>query len=768
MLEENHTSYVLFTKRRLVRSEDALTNRPAFQRLTARESKILEALVLLGATSAQPVSGSAVRTKTWGNENVVENALYQHVKNIRRKLGGDFIGSNETGYWLARPTRIASSGEEETDAVETAEEEAEVDLEAQSQLSREPNSPPEDPQARPEKHPIFPQVSRGARANPFQLRAWLLVLMLVAVCLLGALAALGLRGNDDGVRTVSFALAPPQNTSIESGIAVSPDGKSIVFSAKELHGSRETRIWLRRLESVEYHPIAGTEGGYYPFWSPDSDRLGFFAKGGLFTVRISGGPVRMVTAMAEGGGGGAWDEDETILFSRFGLGLHRVKADGTGLRGVTSVLPSSTGDLHFWPQFLGGGRFLYFCQSREESRKGVYAASLENAKAAVRVLSATDSQAIFSPSQGLLYYIVKGELMKQEFDVSRLSLRGQASFAARPVEINYSNGRGEFAMDQVSLSAYLSGKSEYEIQLWDRMDGSFRSIEPGGDYLTPRLSPKGDLLALRGRDAQGNYDIRLVESARYSRPPVFSRFTALESSESYPVWSPDGRQIAFRSNKDGQVNLYQKMVFQGDSITRLTNSSRAQFPYDWSADGRYLLYREDHQGTSADLWLLPLNNAMQPIPVRRTRSNESQGQFWPRHAEWLAYVSNDTGRNEVYLGNLREDGLTVQVSRRGAVQPRWRKDGKELFYVRSDGALVAVSVSIGANGPEFQEEKPLFTADLAEGNSSYFYSYDVGGDGQQVWMICHRNRAASRRVVVTIGQATNWASGELAGLRAMK
>jgi Tol biopolymer transport system component len=244
----------------------------------------------------------------------------------------------------------------------------------------------------------------------------------------------------------------------------------------------------------------------------------------------------------------------------------------------------------------------------------------------------------------------------------------------------------------------------------------------------PRLSPDGARLAVTISESQtGNLDVWQIDLAH----AITTRFTFHPNSDIFPVWSPDGKQIVYSSFREGNGKLYVKAASGTGNDERIGPQSTAvQIPYDWSADGRHILYEEAGTGTGSDLWVLPITGERKPVPFLQTAFNETQGQFSP-DGHWVAYISDESGRNEVYVRSFTGISGKFQVSQNGGVQPRWRGDGKELFYLAPDGKMMVVTVKAAAETFARETPRVLFDARSFGAASMSIYSYDVTRDGQR-------------------------------------
>jgi Tol biopolymer transport system component len=553
---------------------------------------------------------------------------------------------------------------------------------------------------------------------------------LVGASLLAALghAVVHFREAPAEPRPIRFFVFPPELTTLRGGpaapqAAVSPDGRYLAFAATAL--DKTNQLWVRPLDSVVAQKLAGTEDASFPFWSPDSRFIGFFTPGKLKKVGVSGGPPQALCDAPEGNGG-TWSRDGVIVFApnREGV-LARVSATGGIPAPVTALDRRRQETAHVWPQFLPDGRhFLYLRLSGRRENRGLYVRSLASEEAGL--VLRTEVRAAYTPP-GYLLFVQQGTLMAQRFDPNRLQLTDEPVRVAEQVAYNPSNGRTTFSVSENGVIAYrtglVGGVPMGELVWYDRGGKRIGPAGAPGLYLRPALSPDGKSVAVQRRDPQtGTDDIWLVDLAR----STVSRLTFGSSNQTHPTWSPDGSRIAFASDQDGLSNLYQKISSGAGSEELLLSSDTSKYVTDWSLDGRYIAYENQGPGTGSDLWVLPLSGDRKPIPYLRTEFNEAQGQFSP-DGRWMAYSSNESGRTEVYVQAFPASGGKWQISTAGGSFPRWRRDGKELFYRTADQKLMAVAVQTDST---FQAGQPraLFETRTSE---VPVIPYAVSADGQR-------------------------------------
>ncbi len=530
------------------------------------------------------------------------------------------------------------------------------------------------------------------------------------------------------VRVTRTHIRPMANSSFiledASGFALSPDGRDLVYVASTSDGN--SVLWVRALDSLRAEPLVGTQGAKYPFWSPDNRFVGFFAGAKLKRIDRTGGPP-LTLCDASDGRGGTWNREGDILFTpSVNAGLYRVSASGGATTPVTTLDSSKHELSHRWPVFLPDGRhFLYLAGSvftpRENATNTILVASLDAQTPSPLVH--THAGALYASGQ--LLFLRQNTLMAQPFDTTRLALTGEAVPIADPVRERPIFSKGLFSVSENGLLAYVEGTSSADRQLvWFDRSGKQISSVPGEDgYASPRISPDGQRLVFY-LDASG-FDIWSYDMARgVKMPQTFGAASA--QANIYPAWSPDGRWIAYSSYRDGKHLLYQKAADGSSNEEVLVEGTeRYKFPTDWSPDGKILAYQEGKQGGWA-IMLLPLDGERRPYPFHETQFSEREAAFSP-DGKWLAYVSNESGEYKVYVAPFPGPGGKWQVSPGGGYSPRWRRDGRELFYFSPDNRLMAADVRASATSVEVGAVKTLFET------RSYgvFGLFDVTADGQR-------------------------------------
>lgn len=569
--------------------------------------------------------------------------------------------------------------------------------------------------------------------------AWLIATLLLASLAVVMLLYFPKRSSEP--RAV-LSLGAPEGTT--SGLfAVSPDGRRIAVVATDSAG--KTQLWVRSLGSHTSQPLAGTDGADFPFWSADSRLIGFFAGGKLKKIEASGGPPQTICNAEVGSHGGAWNRAGVILFTlNPTTPLYGVSAAGGEPAPVTALDPSRGESSHLWAHFLPDDRhFLFFSQSAFPDASGIYVASLDSSVRR-RVLTAGSSAQYAS---GNLLFLREHTLMGRPFDPVRLQLTGDDRPVAEDVGIDDPSHHSLFSVSEGGVLAYASsGPGAYtQLDWFDRAGTKLGGVTSGSGersvYSNVTLSPDGSRLAVDRRDPHTTTrDIWLFDLARGGE----SRLSFDSATDASPVWSPDGSRIVFFSARDGAWNLYQKVATGAGNDEPLLKSSGSKITCDWALDGRYILFREWDPQTKWDLWILPLQGDRMPLLVVRTPTEEGCGQISP-DGRWLAYVSGEAGKEAVYVQPFTPGSQATgrwQVSSNGGVVPRWRRDGKELFYLSLEQKLMAVPVSSGAT---FQAgaPRPLFQT-----RATGFLRYDVTADGQRFLVNTAIEQPASLPTVV--------------------
>jgi Tol biopolymer transport system component/tRNA A-37 threonylcarbamoyl transferase component Bud32 len=532
---------------------------------------------------------------------------------------------------------------------------------------------------------------------------------------------------------------PP--TTDATSLAISPDGQKIVFAGTS---EGQSRLWLRLLDSVSGSPLAGTDAAYYPFWSPDGQSIGFFADGKLKRMDIKTGSLQ-VLASATAGRGGAWNRHGVILFAPQAGPIFRISADGGEPVQLTQA--ESTGS-HRFPQFLPDGRhFIFFASGNPQIRSGIYAGQLD-ATEPRRLLDADVAAIYLHP--GKLVFIRQGTLFAQDFDADQLALSGNPVPIAEQVAFRSGFYSAAISASATGILAYRSGPAERRQFIW--FDRSGREISKVGnldsaDASAPSMSPDGRYIAL-DRTMDTNRDIWLLETAR----GVLRRLTFDMAEDNSPIWSPDGSRIVFTSRRQGVGALYQMPGNGNGNEKLLLETPQPGRASDWSADGRFILFRTQDARTKFDLWALPMDGGGKPFLLVKTNFDERDAQFSP-DGKWIAYESDESGRFEIYVQPFPGPGPKLPVSTNGGAQVRWPRSGKELFYIGLDDRLMAVPIRLPSNSQaiEIGAPVPLFPTRVVGGAVNVQkQQYVVSPDRKKFLINTVPEEAASSRITVIL------------------
>jgi len=514
-------------------------------------------------------------------------------------------------------------------------------------------------------------------------------------------------------RTVRLSVLPEEPT---RDFAVSPDGRLLAF----VSGTEDNaRLWIRSFDSLAPTALAGTEGAELPFWSPDGRFIAFGAAGKLKKVAAAGGPVHTLCD-ARVVLGGTWNRDDVIVFTPNNrTPLYRVSAAGGEPSPVTALDGSRGHNTHRWPHFLPDGRrFLYLARSSRPENSGIYVGSLDST-AATRVLNAESKVAYVQP--GYLLFVRDRALLAQPFNARTLRTEGDPVQVLDDIQYSRDDSYASFSISEHAEMAYQTTAAVPRSQLawFNRAGRPLESSSTLHDTEEPSLSPDGTRVAVI-RWMGPSRDIWLVDLARGT-----SRMTSDPSAELMPIWSPDGNSIVFASNRDGPADLYRMASSGVGQAEQLLNSSAVKHPTDWSADGDIIVYEVNDPKTSWDLWTLSLRNGGRPTAFLRTEFAEGLGRLSPDR-RWMAYVSNESGTNDVYVRPFPASSGKWKISTAGGTEPRWRRDGKELFYL-AGGRLMSVAVQTRST---FRASLPKFLFESRVSQKGE-WSYDVTPDGQR-------------------------------------
>jgi Tol biopolymer transport system component len=565
-----------------------------------------------------------------------------------------------------------------------------------------------------------------------------------ALLLAALLASLVVRGRRDGAAPPSrmrFAIAPPAEASFQGMPAISPDGRKLAFVATTADG--RDFLYLRPLDSLDARRLEGTDGASYPFWSPDGRSIAFFAQGKLAKIDASGGSPSILCA-APNPRGGSWGSRGTIVFSiNTGGEIHRVGEKG-GRSESLPHLAAKPQETNRWPTFLPDGQhFLYYVLAGDPKSSGTYVSALDS-KETTRLASADGGGLYAAP--GFLLFRSGDRLMAQRFDPEKRVVTGDAFPVVEQIRWNgvATAALAVSASDTGLLVYQTGGATTTRLQLYDRAGHELRAIGEPGAYWEPTLSPDGRRLAVPRIDTEGLAAAIWVGDLERGS---LARLSSQAPIAATPVWSADGRRIVYGAYPSGEVYVRdaggaepEKMLVRSTGFTPLD---------DWSRDGRLLFYEViDWKSFHTDVWVRELQTG-QTRPVLQAKFTQSGARLSP-DGTWLAYQSEESGTSEIFVRSFPEARERRQVSSSGGTQPRWRADGRELYFISPDSKLMAVDVGAAATTFEAGPAHVLFQTRILPPIEARNH-YDAAGDGQHFVVNSRRPEDASLPILVVSG-----------------
>jgi len=550
---------------------------------------------------------------------------------------------------------------------------------------------------------------------------------------------------------VRFTISPPDETAFSVDLpAVSPDGRRIVFLGAGEPGRQP--LWMRPLDSLSAQPLPGTEGGSLPFWSPDGRAVAFFTDGALKKVEVTGGAAQTLCTTQGAGDGGAWNQHGEILFAS-GVGpILRIPAGGGEPKPVTTLDKSREDTHHRWPSFLPDGRhFLYLARGPQQAKNAVFVGSLDGSE--VQQLVSADSPAVYA-APGYLLYVREGTLVAQPFDAEKRRLTGDAARVAEQVApVGWSGGRA-FSVSSNRVLAYRTGGTFWEGRLvwFDRTGRRLGTLGEPGDYTGLALSFDGKRVAVGRRDPRTlTRDIWVFELERGTA----SRLTFDPADDFNPVFSPDGTRIMFTSDRKGMRDIYWKVSTGVGEDEPVLVGERTKSVNDVSPDGRFVVFDTGGSpvggfiGRTNNLWVAPLDGDRRPVPFLVRPYNDKQAQISP-DGRWIAYISDESGTWEVYVQDFPKPSGKWQVSTKGGTEGRWRRDGREIFYIESSRLMAA---DVRTDGASFHSGVPrvLFEPSL-DPRAGMRNRYVVSPDGQRFLIVALAEQTGPTPLTVVL----NW------------
>ena len=579
--------------------------------------------------------------------------------------------------------------------------------------------------------------SRKFRAR--ELFAWASAALLLITC--AALAFLYFRTPTVAAGQLSFVLGLPDKATEIATPVISPNGNTIAFVAAT-DGKRA--IYVRSFDSTDEKRLDGTDDGFDPFWSPDSRFIGFFTNGKLKKIAVSGGPPQTVCD-APGGRGGTWNNDGVIVVGLTDKGLHRVSAAGGEPVLLLPVDAAAKEVDHSYPRFLPDGQHLiYWSWSGDTLASQVCVASLDGKER--KCLFHNDSNAEFV-EPGYLVYARDSTLLAQHFNVQKLELDGEPFPVMENVMFSAAQDYSNFSVSRNGTLVFWKGSTlGRQLGWFDRSGKQLAMVSAPAEYNDIVLSPDGKKAATQRLDGS-NSDIWMIDLDRGL--PI--RFTFGLSSEDNPAWSADGKYLYYTSTDAGQSTICRKSSGGAGGEERIASGFPAlDGGIEVSPDGKDLVFQLVGEKTNEDVWDLPLSEGAKTNPILNSEFAEFAPRFSP-DGHWLAYVSAESGRPEIYVRTFPSTGSQWQVSADGGGQPHWRRDGKELFFVAPDRKIMAVDVKLGTN---FTMGTPhaLFQSQVSSYTSPN--RYDVTADGQKFLVSSVAQESSPTPMTVIV----NWAA----------
>jgi eukaryotic-like serine/threonine-protein kinase len=560
----------------------------------------------------------------------------------------------------------------------------------------------------------------------------------LGLALLAAIFVLRPTSNSSGQKAVNLTFSIPvdQKLALINGpaFAISPDGSRIAYVAHQL-ATDTGQLYIRELDQPSTVALQGAALAAAPFFSPDGQWLGFFADGKLKKVSVHGGaPVDLATA--PGARGGAWNQDDTIVFTTsFTSPLYRISTSGGAPQQVTHLDPTRLETTHRWPQFLPGGKTFLFTASSNNNFFGqasVQAADLATGQSKLLVENATFGRYL---SGGYLAYFSQGTCFVAPFDLKALKLTGPAIPVLQNVDSDISNGGVQFAVAESGTALYMSGsanKQNLNVALLDRQGNGTVLVKGSPDSTSPRVSPDGKKIAFE-RAVGG---IWVYDVVRGTTTPI----TMKSGSANFPIWSPDGQYLTYSYSGGAHTGvgetIYRVRADGSGGEEQLTpNDPLSSYPASWSPDGKTLAFDRTSQngGGCCDMWTLRLGDNGQPEAPQRFRDDTRvtavslpDPQFSP-DGRWVAFSSADSGAAQIYVVPFPGPGGKWQISTDGGSEPRWSKTGHELFFIHNASVL---AVSYTVQGDSFQAGIPKTLFESKIEMRAPYTSFDVTPDGQ--------------------------------------
>ncbi len=560
-------------------------------------------------------------------------------------------------------------------------------------------------------------------------------LMLVGLIITVPFAILYLRQPAKKVEVTRFSILQPKGTTAAARpptVAISPDGRRIVFGT--IDGSRKRQLWMRSFDSFDSVAIAVTDGGSSPFWSPDGRFIAFFTDDKLKKYDTESGVIQTICPATSSFFGGSWSSEGVIVFGNdSGKGLLRVSASGCSPEPATELDTASGEESHSGPDFLPDGKHFLFLAAGGD-KQGIYVGSLDSKERKLLFFDGL-SRPYFAQPGFILYAPDRTTVLARAFDADRLEMTGDPFPVADNVEVS-GNGNARISVSANGVLAFVQGLDSEMLQLtWrDRSGGTIGTVGPVAQWLQMDLSPDAHFAAVTRDETTRNRSLWLIDLEHASTTNYKS-----DGDNSFPVWSPDGSQFVFSANRDGVSDPFLKPVNSNLPETMLADVPSSAFPSSWSPDGKNVIV-----SMKRDIWTIPVDGDHTPKPLIHTKASERLGRVSP-DGKWIAYQSDEPGQDEIYVSQYPEATRSWRISNGGGVNPQWRGDGKELYFI-SGGELVAVSVGAGDDF-QFGPPQSLFKIETRE--------YVASKDGKRFLTGVVTEKAPPSPINVVV----NWTAG---------
>lgn len=544
-------------------------------------------------------------------------------------------------------------------------------------------------------------------------------------------------------------IPPPDKFSFSDAVggghlAISPDGRKLAFVTVDSVG--RSALWVHPLNTGIGTMLPGTEGAQFPFWSPDNRYIAFFSSGKLKKIEATGGPTFTICDAAAPRGG-SWNQSGTIILpTDQNVGIFQVSDAGGVPRQITRLDTVRGEQTHRWPSFLpDGNHFLFLARTTAAGSGGeldaICVASLDG-KVNKRLLAGV-SNAVFAG--GFLLSMRENSLMAHPFDPNTLELKGDPFPVSESVQFNPRFSVATFSVSHTGILVHRPSSASIvpDLVLVDPKGKTIASVGQPEIFLSARLSKDTRKIAMDLYDIKvRNSDVWIYEIGR----SVNTRFTFDPSVDWFPVWSPDGSQIVFSSDRKGHNDLYEKISTGAANEQAIVVSGENKTPTDWSPDGKFLLFNSNHPKTKFDVWVVPMTGDRKPVPFLQTEYSESNARFSP-DMKWIAYQSDESGPSQIFVRPFPGPGAKWQVSTSGGTRPSWNRNGKEIFFLNGGKIM---SAEVNGNGSTFETGKVKLHFDPSSIGGTLVR--DISGDGQSILLEIHRGQRTSSPLTLVV----NW------------